>query len=337
MVRLFSQLAVATAVMIIIAGAGVYSLSETWIVQAKRESAVSAAETFTLTLSSQIDLLNKMLDKMATAPEVITAINSGDPALLLATATALQNHFPDALKISLLPQAFSAVDINNSSSMSFADLNMVRESFNKNQLAEIHGDEHSTNLAITRQIKQDRHVIGVILLSMSYDFIGKSLRIAAVQNGYIELKQDRRLLVSAGNKRLLEQGEVVQTKVANGNWELYYYHDASPEFSQLAVIITIITFPLLITLVSFLIAQRRLSDLLKHDLESILQACKDILKNKPQGSYPVNLKEMSGVIFDLLQFKRILEHHRHDQVIFNNDEFETLDETDFFNDNDISL
>ncbi|MFZ2726182.1 MAG: hypothetical protein WAX77_08035 [Methylococcaceae bacterium] len=337
MVRLFSQLAVVTALMIIIAGAGVYSLSETWIVNAKRQSATAAAETFTLTLSAQLDLLNKMLDKMATSPEVIAAVNNADPNVLATTATALQNHFPDALKISLLPKAFSTVSSDNNSTMSFADLNLVRETFNSNQLPEIHGDENSTNLAITRQIKQDKQVVGVILLSMNYNFIGKSLRIAAVQNGYIELKQDKRLLVSAGNKRLLEHGEVVQTKVVNGNWELYYYHDANPDFSQLSVIIAITTFPLLITLVSFLIAQRRLSDLLKRDLESILQACKDILKKKPQGSYPVHLKEMSGVIFDLLQFKRILDHHRQDQVVFNTDDFETLDETDFFNDENISL
>jgi phosphomannomutase/phosphoglucomutase len=324
--------------MIIIAGAGVYSLSATWIVQTKREAAVSAAETFTLTLSSQLDLLNKMLDKIANSPEVLSALSNADPASLTATANELENYFPDALKITLVPLAFNTVNAETTPTMSFADLNMVRQTFDKNQLPEIHGDENATNLAITRQVKQNKQVIGVILVSMNYEFIAKSLRIAAVQNGYIELKQEKRLLVSAGDKRLLDKGDVVQTKVANGNWELYYYHDARPDFSQLAIIVTIIAFPLLITLVLFLIIQRRLSSLLKRDLDSVLQACKDILKKKPQGSYPVVLKEMSGVIFDLLQFKRILDHNKSDKVVLNNnDDFEVFNENDFFNDHDITL
>jgi phosphomannomutase/phosphoglucomutase len=327
--KIFSQLAVVACLMIIVATAGIYNLTQDWISQAKRATAVSAAETFTLTLSAQLDLINKMLDKMASSPEVVSAVMNADANTLNTVAHQLQNHFPEALKISLLPLSFNSVDANNTGALSFADLNMVRETFKTNQLPEIHGDENATTLAITRQIKQDKQVVGVVLLNMNYEFINKSLRIAAVQNGYIELKQDKRLLISAGNQSLSNQNEIVQTKITNGNWDLYYYYDSKPDVSQITVIVAVIAFPILITLVCFLIGQRRLSGMIKRDLDSVIQASKDILKKKPQGSYPIVLKEMSGAIFDLLQFKRVLEHSRQDKIVIK-DEFEQVDPSDFF-------
>jgi hypothetical protein len=54
------------------------------------------------------------------------------------------------------------------------------------------------------------------------------------------------------------------------------------------------------------VAYRKLSDALSQDLRSVIQAFKDLMGSKLQGSYPVQLNEMNAVISNLVQFKRVL-------------------------------
>ena len=137
--RIFSLLAVATALMILIAGGGVYWLSNARITQARQDSALAVANTVALSLSQQLDLLTRTLNKMAQDPDVLNALTQADSVLLTAVATRLETYSPDALKIRLLLPGVSEIDEKSEPRMGFADLDMVRETFTKDQPPKIQG------------------------------------------------------------------------------------------------------------------------------------------------------------------------------------------------------
>ena len=307
--RVFSALTAVAMLMILTVSGGVYWLASSKIAHARQDSATSVANAVALTLSQQIDLLNRTLNMMAEDPEVLTAVAKGDPNLLATVASRLEKYFPDALKIRLLLPGVSELDEQSIPRMGFADLDMVRETFTNNQLPRIQGSEGADrHLAITHKIMYNEQVIGVILASLNYDFIDKSLQAAAVKDGYIELRQAKLVLDSSGERVDTGQRESVQTKVANTDWEIYYYFAANAGLAEIILTI-IIMVAMLLMLLAFYVGYRRLSGLMTQDLNSVLNACKDMVTHKPPGSYPANLSEISDVIAALMQFKQFPDHN----------------------------
>ena len=334
MERLFSLLAVIAVLMVLVAGGSVYWLSATTVVHARQESAAAVAKAAALSLSEQIDLFGRTLDKMALAPEVLNAVTSVDPVLLASVAANLEKYFPDALKIRLLLPGVSESDEKSVPRMGFADLDMVRETFAANQLPAIQGDNGpDRHLAMTRRIVQHDKAVGVILASLSYDFIRKSLQAAAVKDGYIELKQAKLVLGAAGDKNDTGQRDIAQAQVANTDWEIYYHYDTGTGLGRFTLIASFIIVPGLISILAFFVVHRRLSDLLTQDMGSVIKAFKDMMTHKAPGSYPVNLSEMNAVISTLVQFKRVLDTN--DNGSLDSGEDFKLDET--FGDDDFKL
>ena len=251
--RIFSLLTAVAVLMILVAGGGVYWLSSARIAQARQDSAIAVANAVALTLSQQIDLLNRTLNKMAQDPEVLIAVTRADPVLLTTVAARLEKYFPDALKIRLLLPGVSELDEKNAPRMGFADLDMVRETFNNNQPPKIQGYEGADrHLAITTRIMQNDRVVGVILASLNYDFFNKSVQAAAVKNGYIELRQEKLVLGASGKRVDTGQSESVQTKVANTDWEIYYHYAAGADLAEIILITSIIVVPVLLAILAFL-------------------------------------------------------------------------------------
>ena len=237
MERLFSLLAVIVVLMVLVAGGSVYWLSSAMTVQARQDSAAAVAKAVALSLSEQIDLFGRTLDKMALDPEVLNAVTSGDAVLLASVAANLEKHFPDALKIRLLLPGVSELDEKSVPRMGFADLDMVRETFTANQLPAVQGDNGpDRHLAMTRRIMQHDKAVGVILASLNYDFIRKSLQAAAIKDGYIELKQAKLVLGATGDKNDTGQKDIAQAKVANTDWEINYHYDTGTGLGKFTLI-----------------------------------------------------------------------------------------------------
>jgi phosphomannomutase/phosphoglucomutase len=305
--RIFSLLTAVTVLMILFFGGGVYWLSSARMAQVKQDSAIAVANAVALTLSQQIDLLNRTLNKMAQDPETLIAVTGADPVLLTTVAARLEKYFPDVLKIRLLLPGVSEIDEKNVPRMGFADLDMVRETFNGNQLPGIQGYEGADrHLAITARIMQNDRVVGVILASLNYDFFNKSIQAAAVKNGYIELRQAKLVLGASGERVDTGQSESAKTKVPGTDWEIYYYYAVGADSAGIILISSIIVATILLIIVAFFVAYQRLSDLMTQDLDSVLNACKDMMTHKPPGSYPVHLSEIHVVIAALMHFKQIM-------------------------------
>jgi phosphomannomutase/phosphoglucomutase len=331
--RLFALLAAATLLLMLIMGFGVYWLSNAEIARAKQESAATEAKDVALGLSMQIALLNKTLDKMAQDPEVLTAVTMGNPGLLDAAATKLEKYIPDILKVRLLLPDISEPDVQAHPNMGFADLDMVRETLNKNQFPGIQGDQGpDRHLAIARGITREGKVIGVILASLDADMILKSLRLATVKDAYLELKQGTLVLGTVGQKTAsAETTEAKRLNVANTDWAMHYRYADHTDWGNLGLVSSIIIVPSLLMLLLFFTGHRWLSTVLTQDMESLMKAFKDIMNNSMHGNYPVELTELTAAISNLMQFKRVLDYGGKESLPTGRDEINIVvsDDEDF--------
>ncbi len=310
MVRLFSLLSAFAVLMILTAGSGVYWISMTQIGQTQHYSTEAVAKSVALGITAQINLLTSTLEKMAQDPEVLAAVTSADATQTRTVAEKLERHLPGVLKVRLLLPGVSELDDKSVPKMGYADLDMVRETFTKNQLPAVQGDiGPDRHLAITRRIMQNDQVVGVILASLSYDFISKTVQAAQLKDGHIELKQAELVLGAVGGPVSADPNDDVQKiKVANTGWEMHYQYASSTSSTGLTLIACIIVVSALLALLAFFIGWRMLSGILTHDMGSVLKACKDMLTNKLQSTYPVKLTEINAVISTLAQFKRVMDN-----------------------------
>lgn len=321
MVRLFSWLAAITMLLFLLSGAGVYFMSHLVVTQSKEASATAVANAVAATLSAQIELFNKMIDKIVDDPEVLAVIISANPEQLSATATKLEKYFPEVLKIRLFVPGVSPADDQIAPKMGFADLEMVRETFINNRFPSIQGEGADRHLAITRAIKQNDQVIGVILVSLNYDFISKNIRTAAAENDYIELKQDLLAFGVSGSKIDTEKTANVRVKAPSTDWEIIYYYVSGMSLSEIGISATIVFVTGLMMLLAFFSIHRKLSGLLTEDINCVMKAIKDMMTTqKLHSTYPVNLSELNGVIPTLAQFKRVLDQDADDNIPDNYDD-----------------
>jgi phosphomannomutase/phosphoglucomutase len=329
--KLFTLLAAASILMILVSGLGVYWMSNNEVIAAKNDSAAAEAKSVALGLSAQINLLNKTFDKMAQDPEVLSALLIGNVEALDAVALRLEKHIPDILKLRLLLPNTNQIDEQYKPRMGFADLDLVRETLKSNQFPSIQGDKgFDRHLAIARSVAHNGKVIGVILASLDESVIVKSLRLSTVKNGYFELKQGAMVLGVLGQQNGLQDMDSKQITVPNTDWAIHYQSAAAVDFGNFSLKLSFIVIPSLILLMVFFTGNQWLSNVLSQDLESLMKAFKNLMTNSPQSNYPVELAEMNAAISNLMQFKRVLDYG--DKEILETDEITNIivsDDEDF--------
>jgi phosphomannomutase / phosphoglucomutase len=322
MERLFSVLTAAAVLMILISGTGVYVSSKIIVAQAKEDAAQSAAKGVAQSLSDQLKLIDRSLDKMAQDPDMIRAFTNTDQVSLNSIAARFEKYLPDARKIRLLPVGTVERDEVNAPRMGYGDVDMVKATFQDNPLPAIQGDAGpDRHLAITRRVMQGNQAVGVILASMSFNFIEQGLKDAAIENGYMELRQEKLVLAHTGETDV-DTDDFNQFNVAGTNWEIYYPDPNSGSLGQSTVIFAFIIVPILFALGVFYVCYQQLSVLLAQDQDWILRAFKDVLTNRPKGSYPVTLTGMDAVIASMIRFNREVELQGISAVTNADDDFE---------------
>jgi phosphomannomutase / phosphoglucomutase len=304
---LVSQLAVICVLMVIFSGFGAFLLSTIFIAQSKVDAVTSMTKGVSLTLSEQVNLLNSVLDKMAQDPEIISAAAQNNPDLLANALKKLENHFPGVLSIKFLLPEGRNPNTTNAANMGYADLDMAKKTFTKDQVSAIQGDvDTDRHLAIARRIMQNDTPIGVVLVGLNYDFINRILAATALEKGYIELRQGKLVLASVGKKTTEEELEDDAIPVPNTDWQLYYENNTGTSIGEYSLMISIVLIPALAVALGFVMGYRKLSDMLAEDMSWVTKAFKDILTEKPLSDYPVKIAEIKNVISTLAQFKRVL-------------------------------
>jgi phosphomannomutase / phosphoglucomutase len=308
MKQLVATLAVICVLMVLLAGSGAFLLSKIFIAQSKVDAVAAVAKGMSLTLSEQVNLLNSVLDKMVQDPDIINAAAQNNPELLGVALKKLESHFPGILSVKfLLPESQDPTRAPTVTNMGFADLEMAKKTFTKDQVSAIQGDVGTDrHLAIARRIIQNGAPVGVVLVGLNYDFLNRILAAIPLEKGYIELRQDKLKLASAGKKLSEDELEDDPINVPNTVWQLYYEQSGGTSPGELSLMVSIVIIPALAVALGFVTGYRRLSNLLSEDMSWLMKAFKDIVTEKPLGDYPVKLGEAKNLISTLAQFKRVV-------------------------------
>ena len=322
MERLFSVLTLVSVLMVFISGTGVYLTSKIVVDKAKEDAALASANGVAHALSNQIALLDSSLDKMAKDPEVMGSFANNNPAELAAMAQKLEKYLPEARKIRLLPIGTIERDEVNTPKMGYGDIDMVKATFQGSPPPAIQGDiGPDRHLAITRRIMNGNQAVGIILASLGYDFVGKALRDTAATDNYLELRQAKLVLANVGSKP--EDGDdLINVNVPGTSWDVYYSDPSSGSIGQTGLIVGFIVLPALFGLGMFFVCYRQIDVMLAQDQDWILQAFKDVLTNRPKGSYPVTLKGMNNVVASMIRFNREVELQGYSPASKKDDDFE---------------
>jgi len=332
---MFSLLSAIAIAMILLAGAGIYWITDSELAESRQTKADALVGGAGLSIGAKIDTLNAIVDKMAQDPEVVAAISGNNPVSIAAVSAKLERHYPDVQKIRLLLPGVTELDQTGEPRMSLADLDMVRDAVIAEPPAAIHGTSAADrHLAIARKINKDNEVIGVILVSMNYDFIGKFLKRIPGNGGAFELRQDKLLLATAGAKKNWDEGTETSYKIAGTAWELNY-SAAKGSFADSTFIAGFIVIPAIVFAGLSFFIYRKLSEMLMNDLSIVMTAFTDMMKNKPLGSYPVKLKEFNVVVSSLARYKRL--HNNEDSSRINSVEEDNLMNDEFWEDFSLEL
>ena len=303
--RIFGIIAAISALMIMLVGGGTYWFSAADTKGTKQEAIKSIVSNLATNLSLQIDTLQKSVDGVALSPDVISALSTGNPALIKTTAEKFQTVVPHNLRLRLLLPNVNDLDESAVPRMGYGDLEMVRATLTDKPKPVIQGEAADRHLAITSPVLNGQQVVGVVLASINPDLPKQIVAKTQLTNGYIELKQDQLMLLSLGDTAL-KTDEPTALPVANSRWQIDSWMQVDASLSDISILIVIILIPALLACLAFFRGYRTLNGFLREDQSSILKAAKDMLQGKHVGNYPMQLEEMQPIITAMAQFKRVI-------------------------------
>lgn len=306
--RIFIGFASLAVCLIIITGVGVYLLALYDVQQAKQQASEKIARSTAVSLSNQLAAMNTLLGNMAQDEDIIAAVRQKDELKFAPIEAKLSHYLPQALKVRILLPEHSELDESSIPVMGYADLSMVQESFNKSPMPVIQGDKGpNRHLALTAQIKQQDQVIGIILASMKYDFVFKTIKSVSDSNSLFHLKQDQMILAESGNPELKNDSEGQTITVNGSQWYIQYWPSKTVDPAELIMIITLVLVIVAICAAAYYFANRRFHQLILEDHNTLIKAIQDLLKGNLKGNYPLNLQEMKNILSSMIRYKRNME------------------------------
>jgi phosphomannomutase/phosphoglucomutase len=242
--RIFALCSAVAVLMIALAGVGVYWLSMAEMQKTRQEATETLSRGVALGITAQVELLATSINKIVRDPAVIAVVANSDPVEMEKTAAQIENYLPDVLKARLFLPGTISPDNSIVPHLGYADIELVQKTFKKNRKPIIQGKTGpNRNMAIARRIVQDGQAIGVLLVSLDYQFLAKSVRNAGIQNDYLELKQGSLVMGSIGNSELMEDGNKGQIKILGTNWIIQYWTPASVSLGDISLFASVIIIP----------------------------------------------------------------------------------------------
>jgi phosphomannomutase/phosphoglucomutase len=304
--RIFSIIAAISALMVLLAGGGSYWFSTGKVEDSKKMAIAATAKGLATGITAQLEILQQSVDGLASSPDVIAALSSGDPGLIHSVTDKLQRSIPGALKVRLLLPSISEPDQTSLPHMGFGDLEIVRSTLTAKQKPVIQGEGEHRHLAITSAVAQNDRVIGVILASLKADLVNQAVSKIQFSEGFLEIKQDQIVLATAGNEAA-KIDDPESLPLGNSRWTINFWTENAGSLTDTGLIAAIILLPALLACLAFFIGYRKLLDYLHQDQSTILKAAKDMMTGKNVGNYPVQFSEMQPIISSLAQFKRVID------------------------------
>jgi phosphomannomutase / phosphoglucomutase len=304
---IFGALAIFVTAMVLLAGSGVFWITSSTLDQTKQQSVKTLASGLAYSITSQMQLFEQTVEQIATDEDVLNAIESGDSNLAENTANKLQKVLPMALKIRLLPASVNVIDERQAPFMGYADLEMVKKTLTAKQRFIIQGEGTNRHLAITAPVKKGNQVIGVVLASLKYDFLNTLLEKAPIGDNFIEISQNS-VSLGTGGKAESKANNPAQIEIANSPWQISYAAANINELGDLSIMMGIVIGLAILACVALFLGYYYITELLKKDQNTVLEAVKNLMTGKEVGAYDVKLTEMQVIISTVVQFRRILDN-----------------------------
>jgi phosphomannomutase/phosphoglucomutase len=237
------------------------------------------------------------------ASDLAGLFTAGDAAALSARASALARLFPGASALRLYPAGIDEVDLQASPPISYALLDMFRQSeTGVAPLMEVYAIAKEQYLSLVRPVSDaNGNVVGHLMVSYPAGDVFEQL-INMPEPGYIELQQ----AASAGTLLIGGHGEPAgkngvadsEQKVPGSRWRVVYWGaDAGTAFSRLlmvAVAAATLAGALLLVLVWWVF--RAMTASLKTDQATLLAILKDVRDGRGKQAYRHALDEMGDTI-----------------------------------------
>ncbi|NOQ63649.1 MAG: phosphomannomutase/phosphoglucomutase [Methyloprofundus sp.] len=305
--RTFIILAAVILLMIAVTGTGVFYLSQASIKNAENAAIQELAKGAAQSISTRTSVLRKTLQNIAQSTDIIEAVYNNK--ISHARAMIKQRmYLPGTMTFRLLLATDTEPDLSTTPELGYADLDLVKNTFQKEQAPLIQGSGKNRHLAISQGIVHDKKVIAVLLASVSFKELQSSLRTIFNEDVYLELKQADFVLLAHGDNSLKESANYASFNIVKTSWTLSYWNDDELDMGLTYELIAIMLITSILSLFACFILFRQLEKLFIEDQRSALKATKDILTGKAHGHhYPAKLKEMETFIATILQFKRALE------------------------------
>ncbi len=332
MIRLFSILFALTTILMLLSSGGVFWLNQDRVKQNQEQAVKAVAEGLAVAVNHQLAFLQKMANVTAQREDVIAALQSHDPEIRQTTAALLDQQLPGVLKVRLLPPHVNELDTSVVPQMGNADLVMVRDTLKSPQKPTIQDVKEHRHLAVTAVVKSEETILGVVLISLNYDFLAETFKTVELNKGFIELKQDNAVLAKTGDPALKNEDNNA-VKIKNSNWTVNYWPDLTLDNDTFTMVVAFILVPVVVLGFIIFIIYNKQGEYLLHDRHGITRMVKDLLSGKNPGSYEMKTKEMQTLVTTLVQFKRVLDHQT---LALSEDYSDNTEIDDFFNEDNTS-
>ncbi len=180
------------------------------------------AQMYSTVLNLRSASLRREVDAVANAPEVIAALTSYDAATIATMSARLSKLLPNAERVDLILKGKGAVDLNATTPISFAALDVIKRA----ETQEFVGPEASqvnqrTVFYVARPVVDDRSIVGVLFAAISLEYFMGPMQTLPDSLGFVTLEQQ---FEGTAPRTVLQYGKdegtlnPIRTKLETANW-----------------------------------------------------------------------------------------------------------------------
>ncbi len=298
--RVFGVTALVVCLIVVLNGVAMFFLSAMNTQQQNRQSLEILGQTTAASLQAKIREYTDITENIAMSPRVGMLLDLGDKLQLEAEQENFGSLVPGMLQVRLLKENVAEPDQTIIPHMGFADLEMVRAALDQSPTPMVHVYRTpNRHLAIARKVVVDGRTVGVVLASITTDFLAKALNAAKV-SGALQIAQGTLDLATNGDKTLTTGEASGSFKVAGTDIKLNYWVPALFGSGWLELLVaTLIAIGLVILV--FVYSARRLTRIVLADQAVVVRLTSALLAGNKKGNYAVKLQEFESLISKMMR------------------------------------
>ena len=300
--RVFGVTALVVCFIVVLNGLAMFFLSAMNTQKQNRKTLEILGQTTATNLQARIREYTAITENIAQSPRVGMLLELGDKPQLEAEQESFGSLVSGILQVRLLKENIAEPDRTTIPHMGFADLEMVRAALDQPPSPMVHAYRTpNRHLAIARKVMVDGRTVGVVLVSITTEFLAKALSVAKV-SGALQITQGSLELAANGDKKLTTGEESGSFPISGTDIRVRYWYPDLFGPGWLALL-GVVLFSIVLIILVFIYFGRWLRRLVTADLAVILRLTGALLAGQKQGNYPVKLKEFEGLVSKIIHLR----------------------------------